>query len=29
MIFRKITVSFPEEDDLELIEYELTFFQEQ
>jgi len=26
---RKITVYFPEEDDLELIDYELTFFQEQ
>jgi hypothetical protein len=26
---RRITVSFPEEDDLELDEYELTFFQEQ
>ena len=26
---RKITVSFPNEDDLELIDYEITFFQEQ
>ena len=25
---RKITVSFPEEDDLELIDYEITFFQD-
>jgi hypothetical protein len=25
---RKITISFPQEDDLELSEYELTFFQE-
>jgi hypothetical protein len=25
---RRITVSFPEEDDLELIDYEITFFQE-
>jgi len=25
---RKITVSFPEEDDLELLDYEITFFQE-
>jgi hypothetical protein len=26
---RNIKVSFPEDDDLELIDYELTFFQEQ
>lgn len=26
---RKITVFFPEKDDLELLDYELTFFQEQ
>ena len=26
---RKITVFFPEKDDLELIDYEITFFQEQ
>jgi hypothetical protein len=26
---RRITVFFPERDDLELIEYEITFFQEQ
>ena len=26
---REITVSFPEEDDLELIDYEITFFQDQ
>jgi hypothetical protein len=26
---RNITVSFPQEDDLELLDYEITFFQEQ
>ena len=26
---RRITVSFPDEDDLDLIDYEITFFQEQ